>query len=120
MRRANQYSGFILIAALLAALAGCGSAETAWNGIKDKENALIVDVRSPEEFNAGHVPGAVLIPVGEVESRIEEFGQDKSRPIVVYCKRGIRAARAKSTLEDHGFTNVINGGSYEDMMATRP
>ncbi len=82
--------------------------------------ALVVDVRSPGEFNQGHLPDAKLIPVNEVESRIAEFGDDKNRPIVVYCKAGIRAARAEATLKEHGYTNVLNGGGYSDLMASKP
>ena len=109
--------GSVLLALVL--LTGCmGDADAVWEQIE--KGALVVDVRSAAEFNEGHVPGAILIPVDEVEKRIAEFGEDKSRPIVLYCKRGVRAGRAEGVLEAHGYTNVINGGGYADIMALKP
>lgn len=90
----------------------------AWQLIND--GALLVDVRTQQEYDAGHLPGAKLIPVKEVEARIAEFGADKSRPVVLYCKSGGRAGRAADMLKSHGFTNVYNAGGYSDLMASKP
>ncbi len=105
---------------LLSVLAGCsqGEPEAAWKMIS--EGALLVDVRTPEEFNQGHLPNAVLIPVADVAKRIAEFGEDKDRPIVVYCKAGVRAGKAERVLKENGYTNVLNGGGYSDLMAAKP
>jgi rhodanese-related sulfurtransferase len=81
--------------------------------------ALIVDVRSPGEYQAGHFPGAVNIPVDEIGQRTSELGE-KDKRIVVYCRAGRRAALAKVQLEKAGFTNVVNGGSLEAMMRLAP
>lgn len=74
-----------------------------------KEGALLVDVRSPQEFASGHIKGAKNIPVSEVATRLKEFG-DTQKPIVVYCRSGARSARAQSTLKGAGFTQVYNLG----------
>lgn len=110
-----------LIISLLAlsGLNGCSdNTGKAWQMIND--GALLVDVRTPREYNAGHLPNAKLIPISQVESRLEEFGGDKNRPIVVYCASGGRSGKAKGILESHGFTNVVNGGGYEALMAAKP
>lgn len=74
---------------------------------------FLVDVRTPEEFAAGSVKGAVNIPLDQVESRIAEFqGKDQ---IVVFCRSGNRSGQAIAILNEHGITNVKNGGSWEDV-----
>ena len=73
------------------------------------EGAALVDVRSPGEFSGGHIPGAVNIPVDEVEQRAGEIGAG-SRPVVVYCRSGARSARAAATLQRLGFKQVVNLG----------
>src|SRR5256885_3304693 len=60
---------------------------------------LLVDVREQHEFEAGHIPGAVHVPRGHLESRIEGKAGDKSQPIVLYCASGQRSALAAHTLE---------------------
>jgi len=72
----------------------------------DFENALIVDVRSPQEFASGHFEGAVNIPVNELEQHLSEF--EGKEQIVVYCRSGARSGNAKNILAGEGFTNVIN------------
>lgn len=74
-----------------------------------KDGAALIDVRSPEEFGAGHIDGARNIPVGEIGQRTAEVG-DKDKPVVVYCRSGMRSSQAKSTLESAGFTQVHNLG----------
>src|SRR5690349_21110012 len=59
------------------------------------EGARLVDVRSPGEYAAGHIQGAVNIPVQELPKRVGELGKDKGRAIVVYCASGSRSAHAK-------------------------
>jgi phage shock protein E len=79
------------------------------------KGALLVDVRSPSEFAEGSLPGAVNIPHGSVTERIAEFGSDKSRTVVVFCRSGGRAGIAEKTLRELGFTDVVNGGEYESI-----
>ena len=71
--------------------------------------ARLVDVRSPEEFEAGHLAGAINIPVGALESRLSEL-EPKSEPVVVYCRSGFRSARASRILASAGFTQIADLG----------
>lgn len=74
-----------------------------------KEGALLVDVRTPQEYSHGHIEGAINIPVSEVSQRLKEFG-DPQKTIVVYCRSGARSARAKAMLNKNGFKAVHNLG----------
>ncbi|MBV1862541.1 MAG: rhodanese-like domain-containing protein [Nannocystaceae bacterium] len=74
-----------------------------------EDGAALIDVRSTQEFASGHIEGARNIPVGEIGTRLAEVG-DKDKPVVVYCRSGMRSAQAKSTLESAGFTQVHNLG----------
>lgn len=65
------------------------------------EGAVLLDVRTPAEYAEGHLPGAINIPVQELEARTNEL--PKGSRIVVYCRSGARSARAKSLLEAKGF-----------------
>jgi rhodanese-related sulfurtransferase len=71
--------------------------------------ARLVDVRSPGEFASGHLPGALNIPVGELASRTNEVGA-KDRPVVVYCRSGVRSASAAGLLKGARFTAVHDLG----------
>jgi phage shock protein E len=81
--------------------------------------ALVLDVRTPDEYTDGHIGGAINLPVDTVSDRLSQVASltksDKSKPIVVYCAAGQRAAGAKRTLEAAGYTNVVNGGGYDDL-----
>ena len=67
---------------------------------------LLLDVRTPEEFAAGHIPGALSVPVQELEARLEQLAPFKTRGVVSYCERGPRASHANEILRAAGFTNV--------------
>ncbi|MGB8331194.1 MAG: rhodanese-like domain-containing protein [Polyangiales bacterium] len=71
--------------------------------------AVLVDVRSPQEFAAGHIEGAINIPVQDLGGRDAELG-DKAGEVVVYCQSGGRSAVAKRFLESRGFTSVHDMG----------
>jgi rhodanese-related sulfurtransferase len=68
--------------------------------------ALILDVRQPEEYASGHIPGATLIPIGQLERRANELPRD--REIVVVCRSGGRSAMGRDILKKAGFTNVTS------------
>ncbi len=72
--------------------------------------AQLVDVRTPEEFAAGHISGAINIPVQDLERRMGELNA-KDGGIVVYCRSGARSSRAAAMLKDSGYTQVHNMGS---------
>jgi rhodanese-related sulfurtransferase len=76
---------------------------------------LIVDVRTPAEFNSGAYPKAVNIPLDELQMRVDELGSP-SRTITLYCASGARSAYGQRILQQLGFTNVSNGGGVMQMM----
>jgi rhodanese-related sulfurtransferase len=67
---------------------------------------LLLDVRTPAEYGQGHLAGALNVPVDEVAARHGVLGVPHDRELVVYCKSGKRAARARDTLQSLGYTNV--------------
>jgi len=67
---------------------------------------LLLDVRTPEEFGSGHIPGALLIPIDELPERLDELAAFKERGVITYCERGTRATRALELLESAGFQNL--------------
>ena len=71
--------------------------------------ARLLDVRSPEEYAGGHLPGAVNIPVQELDRRMAEVGP-RDGEVVLYCRSGSRSARATEMLRRHGFSKVHNLG----------
>ena len=88
------------------------SVEEVYEIISTNQDYIILDVRTPEEFNEGHIEGAVLIPVDELESRLNELPKDK--PIITYCKSGGRSRNAASILVENGFTRVYDMGGIMD------
>ena len=72
------------------------------------QSLLVLDVRTPEEFAAGHLPGAVNIPHDELGSRMAELSGARERDIVVYCRTGKRTAQALGVLEEAGFTRLFH------------
>lgn len=71
--------------------------------------ARLVDVRSPEEFADGRLPGAVNIPVGALPGRLGDVGP-KDATVILYCRSGARSARAATLLRKNGFSHVRNLG----------
>jgi phage shock protein E len=78
-----------------------------------EQGAFLVDVREPGEFAGGTAIGAVNIPLGSVATQLAKFkGKEK---IIVFCRSGNRSGQAKNILEQNGFKNVVNGGTWEDV-----
>ena len=75
------------------------------------EGAFLVDVRTPGEFAGGHVKGSVNIPLDSLQTQISKF-KDKKH-IIVFCRSGNRSGMAKNILEQNGFKNVVNGGTWD-------
>ena len=79
------------------------------------DSALVVDVRELDEWTEGRIPGAIHIPRGFLESRIEAAAPDHAQKIVLYCAAGNRSAFAAKTLEELGYENVVSlAGGYTD------
>lgn len=76
---------------------------------KDTDGAVLLDVRSPEEFSNGHIPGSINIPVDRIQSA-PDILNDKNIPIFSYCLRGPRSRRAVNALRKMGYTNVTSIG----------
>lgn len=81
--------------------------------------ALVIDVRTQSEWDAGHLPAARLLPVDQLPKRLAEVEQwadgDKGRELVVYCRSGHRSGIARDLLRAAGFTRVTNGGGYDQL-----
>ena len=73
---------------------------------KKNANLVLLDVRTPEEFAAGHIPGAVNIPHDQLPNRLAELAGAKDKEVVVYCRSGRRSAIAQETLTSQGFKSV--------------
>lgn len=80
-------------------------------------DVVYVDVRTQEEWEAGHVEGAIHIPHTEMRARHDELEAYDDKQIVVYCRSGRRSGIALDILESEGFDNVINGGGLRDLRA---
>ncbi len=71
-------------------------------------SSIFLDVREPDEYEQGAIPGAVHIPRGHLEFQVEGRLLNKDEPVVVYCAGGTRSAFAAKTLQEIGFTNVVS------------
>ena len=76
-------------------------------------DTVLLDVREEQEWEQGHIPGAVFMPRGLLEASVESVVADRERPIVTYCDHGIRSLFAAKTLEQMGYANVVSmSGGY--------
>lgn len=77
--------------------------------IEQKDASLIIlDVRTPEEFAAGHVPGAVNIPYTHLPARLSELPDAGDKDIVLYCATGVRAERAAERMREQGYSRLLH------------
>lgn len=77
--------------------------------------SLWIDVRTAEEFQAGHLEGAIHIPYDEIAEKIEAVSVDKTADIQLYCRSGRRSGIALETLRSMGYSKATNAGSYEHL-----
>ena len=80
-----------------------------------RQEAVWIDVRTPEEYAAGHLENAKNIPHDQIGQQIAAHVPNKNTPINLYCRSGRRAEAAKQVLESMGYTNVQNRGGYEQL-----
>ena len=90
------------------------TAEEAKRIMDSEEGYIILDVRAQEEYDEGHIPGAILIPHTEIEARAEEVLTDKDQLILVYCRSGRRSKIAAEALVELGYTNIKEFGGIID------
>ena len=75
-----------------------------------QDNVIIIDVRNQAEFDGGHIPNAVLLPVSDIELRANEVIPNRDMTILLYCRSGARSSNAAGTLAGMGFTAVYDFG----------
>lgn len=80
-----------------------------------KSSAIWIDVRTPQEYQAGHLSDSINIPVDKIASQIVAVAPNKSTPINLYCRSGRRAEEARKILLSMGYANVVNHGGYDDL-----
>jgi phage shock protein E len=116
-RRGFNAPVWSLVAGLLMLL-GCSEDTTmnvreVWAVIESP--ALVIDVRTAEEVQAGALIGAFHVPYEDILRGVEALGATQETPIVVYCRSGNRSGIAQSMLQQAGYSAVVNGGAYDDL-----
>lgn len=81
-----------------------------------RQDAYLVDVRNPDEYKIGHVPGSVNIPLSQILASLESFKNKKQ--IIVFCRSGARSKMAIEILRAQGIQNITNGGGWESVART--
>jgi phage shock protein E len=124
MKTANHISIFLVAFFAFSSIGGAQEARTATAATSPKSisyeqlkgilgvtkaKVLLLDVRTKEEFDQGHIPGSMLMPYDTIQADFKEA--DKSRPIVVYCRSGNRSSVAARTLVRMGYTDVSDFGA---------
>ena len=110
-----------LMSAMLLVLTGCGGTtventyqqitQEAAKDMMDTQKVIVLDVREQDEFDAGHIPGAVLLPVGTItKDTASAVIPELDSVVLVYCRSGNRSKTASKTLVDLGYTNVYEFG----------
>ena len=115
----NLMTAVVFAAAMTASLAvSAASTPETEKAMTQQANTkgVWIDVRSAEEFNAGHLQDAVNIPHDQILERIQSVSPDKDAPVNLYCRSGRRAESALNELKKAGYTNVTNHGGYEDLV----
>ena len=82
-----------------------------------ESQALIVDVRTPEEFAAGHYPGAINIPHETILDGLNQLGVTADTAVILYCRSGNRSGQAEQVLQEKGFTEARNAGGLEALLS---
>ncbi len=90
------------------------TAEEAKKIMDSGEEYVLLDVREQDEFDKGHIPGAILIPYTEIENKAEEMLPDNDKQILVYCRSGRRSKIAAESLAKLGYTNIKEFGGIID------
>jgi rhodanese-related sulfurtransferase len=95
--------------------------QAAYEKLQEEESPLLIDVRTPQEYNEGHIEGSLLIPLDTLEANLPKLANSKDRPLIVYCRSGARSAIASRLLADQGFKPLnVSGGINEWSAAKLP
>ena len=84
------------------------SAEEAYTLLNENSEFVILDVRTKEEYDDGHIPGAKLFPVQVLPMKLAELDKYKDKPVLIYCASGGRSPRAVDTLANNSFKNIYH------------
>jgi rhodanese-related sulfurtransferase len=103
-----RLSFIILILGCAAANAGVSISPQEASTMSDGQKAVIIDVREDSEWNAQHIPGAIHIPLAQLNDRLSELKPYKDSPVITQCRSGGRSAKAQDLLTSAGFANVYN------------
>ena len=123
MRKIKRLLPFVLLPMLLSSCGAPGSSSSGYRQIsmdeaikmmKDEKNYIILDVRRPDEYAEGHIPGAINVPNEEIGSADIAELPDKSHLILVYCRSGRRSKEASEKLAGLGYTNIVEFGGILD------
>ena len=80
-----------------------------------KDGAIIIDVRSKDEFAGGHLKGSLNIPLQNLQSNLSKI--KKGKPVITCCATGMRSAQAKNILKSQGYDEVYNGGGWKNLQS---
>ena len=115
---------FLLVAFVINEGKQGGAAITPTNlvNLANREGAVLVDIRDTKEYSAGHIAGALSMPVSSIDARIGEMEPYKDKPVVLVCKMGQHASAAGRKLKALGFENVrrLSGGMAEWSASSLP
>lgn len=123
-----SFGKLFLVAAAIGLMTGCGraaenigegssmviTAEEAKSIMDSREDYILLDVREQEEYDEGHIAGAILIPYGSIGELAENVLPDREQTILVYCRSGRRSAIAAEELVRLGYTDVRDFGGIID------
>ncbi|PUB35857.1 rhodanese-related sulfurtransferase [Elizabethkingia sp. YR214] len=117
----KQIVGSILTILLFGGMISCSVTPKTENQkisrLVNDNKTFLVDVRTPEEYNAEKIEGAINIPLDQIENRLSEFRGKKN--IVVFCRTGIRAGKAKDLLQKNNVPDVYSGTSYQNVFEVK-
>ena len=102
----------VILMVLVGVLVGCFGPKG--GNMKLPDNAVLLDVRRIEEFNAGHIDGAVLVPHDMIAEKVGAVVPDKNTPVYVYCRSGRRSAIAVEAMRKLGYTNLTDLGGMDE------
>ena len=118
---------FTVILIMITVLTGCGgknvekntyqqiSQDKAKQMMEEQEDAIVLDVREKEEYETGHIPGAVLLPLGTIdEDSAASVIPKKASVVLVYCRSGRRSKQASQALAELGYTQIYEFGGIND------
>ena len=123
MKKIKRLSPLVLSLTLLSSCGTRGGSSAGYRQIsmdeavktmKDEKNYIILDVRRPDEYSEGHIPGAINVPNEEIGSAEIAELPDKSQLILVYCRSGRRSKEASEKLVKLGYTGIVEIGGIQD------